>query len=104
MVQATPWRVRSRNPALPCGVNENLRRALAALEHGAAELRDVTGVPTAEIRSTLRRTAEEILDRLESADSGEPEDIFGSLDRKSRSIADDLRRAERLMRERQGGG
>jgi hypothetical protein len=84
-------------------MNEHLRRALRALELGAADVRDTSLRSTSEVRSRLRRTAEEILDHLEAeqrADEGNPEDIMSRLDRQSRDIAEDLRRAERLMRER----
>jgi hypothetical protein len=51
----------------------------------------------------LRQAAEEILDRLDEDPEEEPEDLFSSLDRQSKSIAEDLRRADRLMRERTEG-
>lgn len=84
-------------------MNENLRRALAALQFGADDLRTLTGRSPAEIRKRLRETAEEILDRLEDEPDDEPEDILSALDRQSRSIAEDLRRADRLMRQRTRG-
>jgi hypothetical protein len=84
-------------------MNENLRRALETLHSAAGDLRTVSGQSTTDIRTRLRQTAEEILTRLEEDESDEPEDVFSSLDRKSKSIAEDLRRAERLMRERTGG-
>jgi hypothetical protein len=85
-------------------MNEHLRRAVEALQTGAAEMAE--GLHSADhIRSRLRRTAEEVLSHLEAdARDREPEDIFSSLDRQSRDIAEDLRRAERLMRERTGRG
>jgi hypothetical protein len=86
-------------------MNEHLRRAVRALETGAAEARDLADVSVPEVRRRLRRTVEEVLDHLEAdAEDAEPEDLFSSLDRKSRDIAEDLRRAERLMRERTGRG
>jgi hypothetical protein len=84
-------------------MNESLRRALAALQLGADDLRTLTDRSPAEIRERLRETAEEILSRLEDESVDEPEDIFSALDRQSRSIAEDLRRADRLMRERTRG-
>jgi F0F1-type ATP synthase membrane subunit b/b' len=81
-------------------MNDSLRLALDALHAGAAELRETSFQSADEIRTRLRRTAEEILDRLEEDAASEPEDIFSSLDRQSKSIAEDLRRAERLMRDR----
>lgn len=79
-------------------MNEHLRRAVDALERGASDAR---GLPVGQMRTRLRRTVEEVLDHLE-ADANEPEDVFSSLDRQSRDIAEDLRRAERLMRQRTG--
>jgi F0F1-type ATP synthase membrane subunit b/b' len=84
-------------------VNESIRQALAALRSGAVDLRDTSTQSAEEIRARLRQTAEEILLRLEEDTSDEPEDLFSSLDRQSRAIAEELRRAERLMRERNNG-
>ena len=86
-------------------MSDYLQRALEALESGASEIRHLSRHSAAEVRVQLRRTAEEILDHLEAeerARDGSPEDIFSTLDRQSKDIADDLRRAERLMRERMG--
>ena len=86
-------------------MNEHLRRAMEALEGGASDLRSVSLHSAWDVRERLRKTAEEILDHLEAeqrAEEGSPEDVFSSLDRQSKNIAEDLRRAERLMRERMG--
>jgi hypothetical protein len=83
-------------------VNENLRRAMEALETGASEVRDLSAHSTGQLRDRLKRTVEEVLDHLEAEGSSEPEDIFSSLDRQSRDIAENLRRAERLMKRRTG--
>lgn len=86
-------------------MNENLRRAMEALEAGAADLRAISGRSASQVRARLQRTVEEVLTHLEAeerAQQGSPEDIFSTLDRQSRDIAEDLRRAERLMRERTG--
>jgi hypothetical protein len=87
-------------------MNDHLRRALRSLEQGAAEVRDMSLHSTGEIRNRLRRTAEDILTHLEAeqrADEGNSDDVMSRLDRQSRDIAEDLRRAERLMRERTRG-
>ncbi len=84
-------------------MDENLRRALAELQSGAEDLRMLAGRSPAEVRERLRQMAEVILERLEDEQVDEPEDLFSALDRQSRSIAEDLRRADRLMRERTGG-
>lgn len=86
-------------------MNEHLRKALHSLELGAADIRAVSMRSTTEIRSHLRRTAEEILDHLEAeerSDQVNHDEVMSRLDRQSRDIAEDLRRAERLMRERTG--
>lgn len=86
-------------------MSDHLRHALEALEAGASQVRRASFRSASEVRVHLRRTAEEILDHLEAderARQGSPEDLFDVLDRKSRDIAEDLRRAERLMRERTG--
>ncbi|HZU12949.1 MAG TPA: hypothetical protein VFB58_08925 [Chloroflexota bacterium] len=80
-------------------MEESLARAVHALRRCVEE---VQAAPTQDaIRRRLRVGAEEILEHLEAAD--EPEDLWSSLDRQSKDIAEDLRRAERLMRERSGG-
>ena len=86
-------------------MNEHLRRAVAALEAGARELRGSSARSAGEIRGRLRRTVDEVLTHLEEDErvrDVEPEDIVGRLDRQSRDIADDLRRVERLMKQRTG--
>jgi hypothetical protein len=84
-------------------VNENLRRALEALEQGAAEARSVSSRSAGHLKDHLQRTVEQVLDHLEAADR-EPDgdDIMSRLDRQSRDIAEDLRRAEQLMKKRTG--
>lgn len=79
-------------------MDENLSAAVDALRRCVEE---VQGAPTPQaMRERLRRGAEEILTWLDGEQS---EDLWSELDRKSRDIAEDLRRAGRLMRE-QGGG
>jgi phosphoenolpyruvate synthase/pyruvate phosphate dikinase len=80
-------------------MNESLRRAVEALETGASEVRKLYSA--SQVRQRLQQTVDEVLSHLEE-DEREPEDVFSRLDRQSREIAEDLRRAERLMRERQG--
>ncbi len=83
-------------------MNEHLRRAMEALQTGASEVRNASATSTGEVRARLRRTAEEVLAHLEAEEEPEPEDVFTALDRQSKAIAEDLRRADRLMRERLG--
>jgi ABC-type transporter Mla subunit MlaD len=82
-------------------MNDHLRRALEALEAGAADARHLSSRSTEGVRERLKATVEEVLDHLER-EIEEPEDVMGRLDRQSRDIADDLRRAERLMKQRLG--
>jgi cobalamin biosynthesis protein CbiD len=86
-------------------MNEHLRRAMEALETGAVDARRLSAQSAAQVRNRLRRTVEEVLDHLEAEEQSggvEPDDIFSSLDRQSQSIAEDLRRVERLMKRRMG--
>lgn len=87
-------------------MNENVRRALEALQKGADELRAHSSLPASRVRARLRQTADEILTHLETDERqmpSQPEDIFGSLDRQAQSIAEDLRRADELMKRRLRG-
>lgn len=86
-------------------MNDHLRRAVEALEAGASEARRLSIRSGAQARARVQRTVEEVLEHLEAEEQiqeAEPEDILSSLDRQSRSIAEDLRRAERLMKQRTG--
>ena len=85
-------------------MNENLRRAVEALEAGAAEARRLSAGPALHIRDRVKRAVEEALDHLEAESEApdHPESVFDALDRQSKEIADDLRRAERLMKRRTG--
>jgi DNA topoisomerase IA len=82
-------------------MNEHLRRALHALEAGAADARALSERSSEGVRQRIRATVEEVLDHLEEAE-GEPEDMMGHFDRQAKDIAEDLRRAERLMKQRTG--
>ncbi len=82
-------------------MNDHLRRALEALQTGASELRSMSAASPAQVRARLQTTAEEVLQHLEAEADG-PEDMMQSLDRRSREIAEDLRRVDRLMNERLG--
>jgi hypothetical protein len=86
-------------------MNEPLRRALEALEQGAAEARALSTRSADQLRRTLSRTVEEVLTHLEEDEEArqEPEDVISRLDRQAQDIAEDLRRVDRLMRERLGG-
>lgn len=85
-------------------MNDNLRRAVEALEAGASEARRLSAHSSFHIRSRVKQAVEEALDHLEADSAGpdEPENVFERLDRQSRDIAEDLRRAERLMKHRTG--
>ncbi len=84
-------------------MNDNLRRALQAMEAGVDDVRDRSAGPASDIRRRLRRALAEAqahLDTDEAEQATEPADVFSRLDRQSKDIAEDLRRIERLMRER----
>lgn len=86
-------------------MNDHLRRAMDALDAGANDLRRLSRGPAGHVRARLKSTVEEVLEHLEAdqnARDEEPEDIFSALDRQSREIAEDLRRAEQLMKRRTG--
>lgn len=85
-------------------MNEHLRRALEALEAGAADVRRRPGAPLSELRDRLRSTADQILTHLEAEEEevGDPTNIMARLDRQARDIADDLRRVDDLMKRRHG--
>jgi hypothetical protein len=85
-------------------MNEHLRRALESLERGAVEARAVSYRSAGELRRRLSETVEEVLTHLEEDEAAaeEPEDVIGRLDRQAQDIADDLRRVDRLMKERLG--
>jgi hypothetical protein len=90
-------------PVEEASVNENLRRAVDALQAGASDLADVSARSAWNVRERLAQTVNEVLDHLEAEEADpEPEDIMSSLDRQSRDIAEDLRRADRLMKQRLG--
>lgn len=87
-------------------MNENLRRAVEALESGAHEARRLSAGSAVHVRNRVKRAVEEALDHLEADADGadEPESVMDSLDRQSREIAEDLRRVEQLMKRRTGRG
>lgn len=82
-------------------MNEHLRRAVEALEEGAAEVRVLSARSLDAARARLRRTLDEAEEHFQAAEA-EPEDVVGRLDRQSREIAEELRRVERLMKQRTG--
>jgi hypothetical protein len=86
------------------GMNEHLRRAVDALEQGAMEARALSYRSAEELRIRLSRTVEEVLEHLEADEEAgqQPEDVIGRLDRQAKDIAEDLRRVDRLMRQRMG--
>ncbi len=77
-------------------MNDNLRRAVDALEVGASEARRLSAHSGARVRERVQQAIDEALTHLEAAEA-EPESVFDALDRQSREIAEDLRRVERLM-------
>jgi predicted transcriptional regulator len=85
-------------------MNEHLRRAVDALEQGAMEARALSYRSAEELRIRLSRTVEEVLEHLEADEeaSQQPEDVIDRLDRQAKDIAEDLRRVDRLMRQRMG--
>jgi hypothetical protein len=76
-----------------------LDRAYAIFRRAAHDL-ESSALSPSQLRERLRTVSEHVLDILEGDD--EPEDVMSRLDRQSQDIADDLRRAQRLMRERGG--
>jgi len=86
-------------------MNEHLRRAVQALEAGAADVRELSIRSSGQVRDRLRSTVDEVLTHLEADERGaerEPEDIVARLARQSQDIAEDLRRVEELMKRRTG--
>lgn len=86
-------------------MNEHLRRAVSALEAGAADVRNVSQRSAEQVRDRLRRTVDEVLNHLEKDEELEgpdPNDVMTRLDRQSKDIAEDLRRVDRLMKRRTG--
>jgi hypothetical protein len=86
-------------------MNENLRKAVEALHAGASDVKGISSRSASHIRDSLSRTVDNILSHLEAeqrAEEGDPEAVTSELDRKAKDIAEDLRRVERLMRDRQG--
>jgi hypothetical protein len=76
-----------------------LDRAYAIFRRAAHDL-ESSALSPSQLRERLRTVSEHVLDILEGDD--EPEDVMSRLDRQSQDIADDLRRAQRLMLERGG--
>ena len=86
-------------------MNDNLRRALEALESGVREVRAMSARSASEARARIRQAMTEADQHLGPEVADDPpidDDIFAHLDRQSRDIADDLRRVEELMRKRTG--
>ncbi|MGH2442214.1 MAG: hypothetical protein ACRDFX_03500 [Chloroflexota bacterium] len=87
-------------------MNDTVRKAIEALEAGAAEARSSSSRSVSEARARLHRAIREASSHLdgdpESELPPEPEDIISRLQRQSQDIAEDLRRVERLMHDRTG--
>lgn len=79
-------------------MDDRLRQAIAALREAAEDVPHLSDAAT--IRARLRLAADEILTNLEAETETEPEDVFSRLRHQSQDIAEDLRRADRLMKER----
>ena len=74
----------------------SLERAYALFKRASQELED--SLAPEELANRLRSVSHRILDVLEGNDGESDEDVFSRLEQKSRDIAEDLRRVERLMR------
>ena len=87
----------------PRGPGGRIQAAVEALEAGAAEVRALSSHSLARARARLRRALDEAETHLaEDEQEPDPEDVVSRLDRQSREIAEELRRVERLMRQRTG--
>jgi hypothetical protein len=82
----------------------DLERARQVFVQTASEIESSVSLSASQLRSRLRSAANSVLEMLgdEEEDAGDDEDVMSSLDRQSRSIAEELRRVERLMRQRTG--
>jgi hypothetical protein len=85
-------------------MNENLRRAVEALETGAADVRRLSARSLIQARTRLRQSVDEALTHLERDEEQNPDpgDVVSRLDRQAQEIAEDLRRVEKLMKRRTG--
>jgi len=83
-------------------MNQYILGAVRSVMVAAAELPRLSSESA--VRARLRSLAEDILDRLDEGEqAAAPEEtVISDLDRKSRDIAEDLRRVDRLMKERLG--
>ena len=83
-------------------MNQYILGAVRSVMAAAAELPHLSSENA--VRSRLRSLADDILTRLdEDQKAATPEEtLIGDLDRQSRDIAEDLRRVDRLMKERLG--
>jgi hypothetical protein len=84
-------------------MNEHLRRALDAMETGASEARQLTSQSTHAVRERVRRATQDVLGHLErDAETleAQSDDVVSRLSKQSQDIADELRRVERLMKDR----
>lgn len=80
----------------------DLDRARELFVKTARDLESAATLTAGQLRAHLRGAAHAILDMLENDEDGsDDEDVMTTLDRQSKSIADDLRRVERLMRHMQ---
>lgn len=76
-----------------------LEQAYELFKRFASEVESAGSLSAEQLRIRLRRVSRRVLDLLESEDD-KPEDTISGLQRQSEEIADDLRRVQRLMRDR----
>lgn len=80
----------------------NLSRAYALFRRAAVELEVPDVLALEELAARLRAVSNRVLDALEGHDLGD-DDPFSRLERHGADIANDLRRVERLMKDRLSG-
>jgi len=80
----------------------DLARAYALFKQAAKDLELPHALEPEELAGRLRSVSHRVLDALDGRDS-DNDDPFAHLEGQSRDIADDLRRVERLMKERLKG-
>jgi len=87
----------------PLEMNEsNLARAYELFRRLAGDLEPPHGLDPEQLAGRLREVSHRILDALDDGEETAPKDPVDRLQRQSTDIADELRRVERLMRERLG--
>lgn len=82
--------------------HEHFRRVLETLEAGTADARALSAHSITRAAAHLRLAIDQALQHLEQHEAEAEDDVISRLDRQAQDIADDLRRAERLMQQRTG--